>query len=98
MYDVQCADYQTAVELAKIVDDGTVDDPTIVDNEIDVTTTTEIEGVPNVISLPEQNVQVVEVEDGEGFQEVEDSIERDQLAMEDDIEKEIEELETWVVR
>ena len=94
MYDVQCADYQTAVELAKIVDDGTVDDPTIVDNEIDVTTTTEIEGVPNVISLPEQNVQVVEVEDGEGFQEVEDSIERDQLAMEDDIEKEIEELET----
>ena len=94
LYDVQCADYQTAVELAKIVDDGTVDDPTIVDNEIDVTTTTEIEGVPNVISLPEQNVQVVEVEDGEGFQEVEDSIERDQLAMEDDIEKEIEELET----
>ena len=93
LYDVQCADYQTAVELAKIVDDGTVDDPTIVDNEIDVTTTTEIEGVPNVISLPEQNVQVVEVEDGEGFQEVEDSIERDQLAMEDDIEKEIEELE-----
>ena len=94
LYDVQCADYQTAVELAKIVDDGTVDDPTIVDNEIDVTTTTEIEGVPNVISLPEPNVQVVEVEDGEGFQEVEDSIERDQLAMEDDIEKEIEELET----
>ena len=94
LYDVQCADYQTAVELAKIVDDGTVDDPTIVDNEIDVTTTTEIEGVTNVISLPEQNVQVVEVEDGEGFQEVEDSIERDQLAMEDDIEKEIEELET----
>ena len=95
LYDVQCPDYQTAIELAKIVDDGTVNDPTIVDNEIDVTTTTEIEGVPNVISLPEQQtVEVVEVQDGEGFQEVEDDIQKEQLAMEDDIEKEIEELET----
>ena len=94
LYDVQCPDYQTAIELAKIVDDGTVDDPTITKNEIDVTTTTEIEGVPNVVSLPEQQtVEVVEVEDGDGFQEVEDDIQKEQLAMEDDIEKEIEELE-----
>ena len=94
LYDVQCSGYQTAIELAKIVDDGTVDDPTVIDNEIDVTTTTEIEGVPNVVSLPEQQtVEVVEVEDGDGFQEVEDDIQKEQLAMEDDIEKEIEELE-----
>ena len=95
LYDVQCPDYQTAIELAKIVDDGKEDDPTIIDNEIDVTTTTEIEGVPNVLTLPEQQtVEVVEVEDGDGFQEVEDDIQKEQLAMEDDIEKEIEELET----
>ena len=94
LYDVQCSGYQTAIELSKIVDDGTVDDPTVIDNEIDVTTTTEIEGVPNVVSLPEQQtIEVVEVEDGDGFQEVEDDIQKEQLAMEDDIEKEIEELE-----
>ena len=93
LYDVQCAGYQTAIELAKIVDDGSEDDPTVIDNEIDVTTTTEIEGVPNVISLPEQQIEIVEVEDGDGFQEVEDDIQKEQMAMEDDIEKEIEELE-----
>ena len=61
---------------------------------IDVTTTTEIEGVPDVDSLPEQQmIEIVEVEDGDGFQEVEDDIKLEQLAMEDDIEKEIEELE-----
>ena len=37
---------------------------------------------------------VEEVDDGEGFQEVEDNIRGDQLAMEDDIEKEIAELES----
>ena len=95
LYDVQCPDYQTAVELAKIVDDGTTDDPTIINNEIDVTTTTEIEGLPNVLTLPDvQTVVVEEIDDGEGFQEVEDNIRGDQLAMEDDIEKEIEELES----
>ena len=95
LYDVQCPDYQTAVELAKIVDDGTTDDPTIINNEIDVTTTTEIEGLPNVLALPDvQTVVVEEINDGEGFQEVEDNIRGDQLAMEDDIEKEIEELES----
>ena len=65
----------------------------IKDDKIDVTTTTEIEGVPNVVSLPEQQIEIVEVEDGDGFQEVEDDIQKEQLAMEDDIEKEIEELE-----
>jgi len=95
LYDVQCPDYQTAIELAKIVDDGKTDDPTIINNEIDVTTTTEIEGLPNVLALPDvQTVVVEEIDDGEGFQEVEDNIRGDQLAMEDDIEKEIEELES----
>ena len=93
LYDVQCAGYQTAIELSKIVDDGKEDDPTVIDNEIDVTTTTEVEGVPNVVSLPEQQIEIVEVEDGDGFQEVEDDIQKEQMAMEDDIEKEIEELE-----
>ena len=93
LYDVQCAGYQTAIELSKIVDDGK-DDPLIVkDDKVDVTTTTEIEGVPNVVSLPEQQIEIVEVEDGDGFQEVEDDIQKEQMAMEDDIEKEIEELE-----
>ena len=92
LYDVQCAGYQTAIELSKIVDDG--DNPLAVnDSEIDVTTTTEIEGIPNVISSIEQQIEIVEVDDGEGFQEVDDSIEGEQMAMEDDIEKEIEELE-----
>ena len=95
LYDVQCIGYQTAIELSKIVDDG--DNPLAVnDNEIDVTTTTEIEGVPNVISLPEQQIEIVEVEDGDGFQEVEDDIQKEQMAMEDDIE-EIEELENALV-
>jgi len=94
LYDVQCPDYQTAIELTKIVDNGRTDDPTIINNEIDVTTTTEIEGLPNVLTLPDvQTVVVEEIDDGEGFQEVEDNIRGDQLAMEDDIEKEIEELE-----
>ena len=93
LYDVQCAGYQTAIELSKIVDDGK-DDPLIVkDDKVDVTTTTEIEGLPNVVSLPEQQIQIVEVEDGDGFQEVEDDIQQEQMAMEDDIEREIEELE-----
>ena len=93
LYDVQCAGYQTAIELSKIVDDG--DNPlTVNDNEIDVTTTTEIEGVPNVISLPEQEVEIVEVEGGDGFEQVDDSIEGEQMAMEDDIEKEIAQLES----
>ena len=95
LYDVQCPDYQTALELKKIVDDGKDDPITVVDDTIDVTTTTTIEGVPNVFTLPEvPTVVVEEIDDGEGFQEVEDNIRGDQLAMEDDIEKEIEELES----
>ena len=95
LYDVQCPDYQTALELKKIVDDGKDDPLTVVDDTIDVTTTTTIEGVPNVFTLPEvPTVVVEEIDDGEGFQEVEDNIRGDQLAMEDDIEKEIEELES----
>ena len=95
LYDVQCPDYQTALELTKIVDDGKDDPITVVDDTIDVTTTTTIEGVPNVFTLPEvPTVVVEEIDDGEGFQEVEDNIRGDQLAMEDDIEREIAELES----
>ena len=47
------------------------------------------------VDIPEQQVvEVVEVEDGKGFQQVDDSIEGEQLQMEDDIEKEIGALES----
>ena len=59
LYDVQCPDYQTALELAKIVDDGKDDPLTVTDETIDVTTTTTIEGVPNVFTLPEMPTVVV---------------------------------------
>ena len=46
------------------------------------------------VDIPEQQmIEIVKVEDGDGFQEVEDDIKLEQMAMEDDIEKEIEELE-----
>ena len=92
LYDVTCTGYQEAIVLEEfnetIVDDG------IENTEIDVVTTTVIEGVPNVMTLPEvPTVQVVELDSGNGFQEVEDTISGDQMNMEDDIEKEIAELE-----
>ena len=92
LYDVTCTGYQEAIVLEEfnetIVDDG------IENTEIDVITTTVIEGVPNVMTLPEvPTVQVVELDSGNGFQEVEDTISGDQMNMEDDIEKEIAELE-----
>ena len=46
------------------------------------------------MTLPEvPPVQVVELDNESGFQEVEDTISGDQMNMEDDIEKEIAELE-----
>ena len=46
------------------------------------------------MTLPEvPPVQVIELDSGDGFQEVEDTISGDQMNMEDDIEKEIAELE-----
>ena len=46
-----------------------------------------------VVVEDQQIVETVEVEDGDGFQQVDDSIEGEQLKMEDDIEKEIAALE-----
>ena len=91
LYDITCVGYNDAIALqdtTDVIDDG------ITDTEIDVVTTTVIEGVPNVMTLPEvPPVQVVELDNESGFQEVEDTISGDQMNMEDDIEKEIAELE-----
>ena len=91
LYDITCVGYNDAIALqdtTDVIDDG------ITDTEIDVVTTTVIEGIPNVMTLPEvPPVQVVELDNESGFQEVEDTISGDQMNMEDDIEKEIAELE-----
>ena len=91
LYDITCVGYNDAIALqdtTDVIDDG------ITDTEIDVVTTTVIEGIPNVMTLPEvPPVRVVELDNESGFQEVEDTISGDQMNMEDDIEKEIAELE-----
>jgi len=90
LYDVTCIGYNDAIALQdtteEIVDDG------IVDTEIDIVGTTIVEGVPNIMSLPEiPSVQIVIEETI--IEEEYDIVEGDALAMEDDIEKEIKELE-----
>ena len=92
LYDVTCIGYNEAIALEDLTDE--IIDDGIENTEIDVVATTVIEGVPNVMTLPEvPTVQVVELDSGNGFQEVEDTISGDQMNMEDDIEKEIAELE-----
>ena len=91
LYDVTCLGYQEAIALEElneeIIDDG------IEDTEIDIVTTTIIEGIPNVLSAPVlPPVQIVELEETVVEEEY-DMTEGDALAMEDDIEKEIKELE-----
>ena len=91
LYDVTCIGYNEAIALQdtteEYVDDG------IVDTEIDIVGTTIVEGVPNVMSLPELPViEIFELEDTI-VKEDYDIVEGDALAMEDDIEKEIAELE-----
>ena len=91
LYDVTCLGYQEAIALEElnedIIDDG------IEDTEIDIVTTTIIEGIPNVLSAPVlPPVQIVELEETVVEEEY-DVTEGDALAMEDDIEKEIAELE-----
>ena len=91
LYDVTCIGYNEAIALQdtteEYVDDG------IVDTEIDIVGTTIVEGIPNVISLPELPViEIFELEDTI-VKEDYDIVEGDALAMEDDIEKEIAELE-----
>ena len=92
LYDITCIGYSEAIALQETTDD--ILDDGITDTEIDVVTTTVIEGIPNVMTLPEvPPVQIVELDNGDGFEEVEDTISGDQMNMEDDIEKEIAELE-----
>ena len=91
LYDVTCIGYQDAIVLEEfnetIIDDG------IEDTEIDVVTTTVIEGIPNILSVPElPPVQIIQLEETVVEEEY-DMVEGDALAMEDDIEKEIAELE-----
>ena len=64
--------------------------------ELDFTSTVDdFDG--EVVIEDQQIVETVEVEDGDGFQQVDDSIEGEQLKMEDDIEKEIAALENEAV-
>lgn len=90
LYDVTCIGYNEATALQETTDD--ILDDGITDTEIDVVTTTVIEGIPNVMTLPEvPSVQIVIEETI--IEEEYDIVEGDALAMEDDIEKEIKELE-----
>ena len=84
LYDVTCIGYQDAIINEDIIDD-------IENTEIDVVTTTIIEGVPNFLSLPELPPVQVIIEETI-IEEEYDIVEGDALAMEDDIEEEIAEL------
>ena len=95
-YDQTCPDYLDP----KLVDLGTVDPIEEILSEPDVPVVAELDftgtggDTGGEVDIPEQQVvEVTEVEDGNGFQEVDDSIEGEQLQMEDDIEKEIATLE-----
>ena len=91
LYDVTCIGYNEAIALQdateEYVDDG------IVDTDIDIVGITIVEGVPNVMTLPEiPPVQIIELE-STIIEEEYNMVEGDALAMEDDIEREIAELE-----
>ena len=95
-YDQTCPNYLDP----KLVDLGTVDPIEEILSEPDVPVVAELDftgtggDTGGEVDIPEQQVvEVTEVEDGNGFQEVDDSIEGEQLQMEDDIEKEIATLE-----
>ena len=89
-YDQSCPNYLDP-EIANL---GTVDPIEEILSEPDISVVAELDFTGD-IDIPEQQViEVVEVEDGDGFQEVDDSIEGEQLQMEDDIEKEIAALES----
>ena len=96
-YDQSCPNYLDP-EIASL---GTVDPVEEILSEPDVPVVAELDftgtgsDTDGDVDVPEQQVvEVVEVEDGSGFQEVDDSIEGEQLQMEDDIEKEIAALES----
>ena len=95
-YDQTCPNYLDP----KLVDLGTVDPIEEILSEPNVPVVAELDftgtggDTGGEVDIPEQQVvEVIEVEDGNGFQEVDDSIEGEQLQMEDDIEKEIAALE-----
>ena len=95
-YDQSCPNYLDP-DIASL---GTVDPVEEILSEPDVPVVTELDftgtsgNTDGDVDVPEQKVvEVVEVEDGKGFQQVDDSIEGEQLQMEDDIEKEIAALE-----
>jgi len=95
-YDQLCPAYLDP----DLVDLGKVDPVKEVLSEPDIPVVAELDFTSpvddfdgEVIVEDQQIVETVEVEDGDGFQQVDDSIEGEQLQMEDDIEKEIAALE-----
>ena len=95
-YDQLCPAYLDP----DLVDLGDVDPVEEVLSEPDVPVVAELDFTNTindfdgeVVVEDQQIVETVEVEDGDGFQQVDDSIEGEQLKMEDDIEKEIAALE-----
>jgi len=95
-YDQLCPAYLDP----DLVDLGDVDPVEEVLSEPDIPVVAELDftsPVDNfdgeIVVEDQQIVETVEVEDGDGFQQVDDSIEGEQLQMEDDIEKEIAALE-----
>ena len=99
-YDQLCPAYLDP----DLVDLGDVDPVEEVLSEPDIPVVAELDftsPVDNfdgeIVVEDQQIVETVEVEDGDGFQQVDDSIEGEQLQMEDDIEKEIAALENEAV-
>ena len=99
-YDPLCPAYLDP----DLVDLGDVDPVEEVLSEPDVPVVAELDFTSpvddfdgEIVVEDQQIVETVEVEDGDGFQQVDDSIEGEQLQMEDDIEKEIAALENEAV-
>ena len=109
LYDPQCQGYATALFNQQCTQNplfdptcpGYLDPVEEILSQPDVPVVAELDftgtgsDTGGEVDIPEQQVvEVVEVEDGKGFQQVDDSIEGEQLQMEDDIEKEIAALES----
>jgi hypothetical protein len=99
-YDQLCPAYLDP----DLVDLGDVDPVEEVLSEPDIPVVAELDFTNTVndfdgeiVVEDQQIVETVEVEDGDGFQQVDDNIEGEKLQMEDDIEKEIAALENEAV-
>jgi hypothetical protein len=99
-YDQLCPAYLDP----DLVDLGDVDPVEEVLSEPDIPVVAELDFTSTVndfdgeiVVEDQQIVETVEVEDGDGFQQVDDNIEGEKLQMEDDIEKEIAALENEAV-